>query len=86
MLYNLKWEYKSEVLSLIMWLERQDPDKTYDARKPRSCLLGQWLRATGEVNVLDRSVGLSLREPFDTIALIAPFTFGAALERARGLA
>jgi hypothetical protein len=91
MLYDptMKPETKADPLSLeglIAWLEKQPAYLPYDWRKPRHCLIGQWLRSTGlpENEIDQASTGLTHADPFRHIALgNSGDTFGAALARAR---
>lgn len=96
MLYDKRWE-KPEVKadpfsleSLIAWLEKQPADKMYCYQDLGHCLLGQYFRSCGFLNVQvgGSEVGLNgrdfrLSEAFANIAVEYPRTFGAALERAR---
>jgi hypothetical protein len=84
MLYDPKWQPLS-LANLIAWLEKQPPDRRYRYTKPRSCLVAQWLKATGaqeyvlhshEVSTLFGGLG-------DFIVMEEARTFGAALQRAR---
>jgi hypothetical protein len=70
--------------SLIAWLEKQPAGDVYCWSDTEQCLLGQWARAMGvpEKEVANKSTELDTCAPFDDIALLSPFTFGAALERA----
>ncbi len=94
MLYSLAWDKTVETKPsadtiysldvLIAWLREQDPAQSYDATKPSTCLLGQYLSACGVENVAYASVKLGTTQPFRSIALdhFTAWTFGAALERA----
>jgi hypothetical protein len=94
MLYDKRWE-KPEVKadpfsleSLIAWLERQPADGRYDwANCNGRCLVGLYVAAHGipwktlfdvKEDGYDILVG-----PDRNIAIDEPWTFGAALERAR---
>lgn len=96
MLYDPNWNKqpgKISLESLIGWLETQDPDTEYDWLNPGTCLLGQWLKATGHENYYDISRGITdTRSPFyikrlAVVALVAErgkeTTLGKALKRAR---
>lgn len=69
--------------SLIAWLEKQPPDANYDWSDAAKCVLGQFAAAMGADDAELESLSLSNIEPFDNVALDSPYTFGAALERAR---
>ncbi len=82
-------ETKPDVFSLeglIAWLETQDPATTYCWVDGGHCLLAQYAKAVGST-YLKVTVGLNggrHGEP-DGIAILRPWTYGAALERARKL-
>lgn len=94
MLYNPKWlpETKPDVFSLeslIAWLEMQPADTKYDWYNINDCLMCRYLQAHGYLDPASRP-GLH----FDTIknwgergyydiGLTFPWTFGAALARAK---
>lgn len=85
MLYDPKWEIGS-LCSVIAWLEKQPPQESYQWIFPQHCLMGQYFRAMGvpEDDIRDRSLAsTSEGSPLNKVALIDPFTFGAALKRAR---
>lgn len=102
MLYDPKWEAETKVdpfklASVIAWLEKQPRDKTYVwSDQPDSCrggcLIHQYLRAVGRNPVWDYGKISNLpttgrHKFFDgDVAMEGPFTFGAALDRARKLA
>jgi hypothetical protein len=69
--------------SFCAWLEKQRG--AYDVNHLRWCAIAQWLRAMGmnESQIADESFGLGQVEPFLTIAIVQPYTFEAASERAR---
>lgn len=98
MLYDPKWEVEVKTdpfsrESLVAWLEKQDPNESYDWHCQGRCMLGQWLRSIEPFSagnpdgdswsyivngaVMDFS-------KFTDIALYGDATFGAALARARG--
>lgn len=96
MLFNTKWEVKSDPFSLenlIAWLERQPAEKHYNWDLADSCLLGQWCASNGLQGVDARDKSLELgqwdngNEVFAEIALgdLNSCTFGAALKRAHTL-
>lgn len=71
--------------SLIAWLETKDPNETYSFLSCNHCLNAQYMRHLGytrpELNI---SMWRDLHSKgFVTIASGRPWTFGAALERAR---
>ena len=100
MLYNTKWETKTDPLtmeSLIAWLETKNPVKTYNFDDcSGGCLYGLYMKHHG-INWADsgaRGVGNSYPKAtlernefchlvYDLVAREQPWTFGAALERAR---
>lgn len=80
--------------SLITWLERQPPDREYDYGDTENCALCQYAKSIGYEN--PRAGGNYIRE-FDSctrnyipnsedVVAPDPWTFGAALERAREVA
>lgn len=97
MLYDPKWgkpEVKAAPFNfegLVAWLEKQNPRKTYDYWACNGeCLYGQYMASFGIS--WDESGGKdSDRTPrgtfcsrvYESVAALMPFTFGAALERAR---
>lgn len=90
MLYDPKWgktETKADpstLENLIAWLAKQPKDKSYDWLHPAHCLLGQWCRSEGVIDVVGQSLMLADKDlPYFGIALVPPFNFGAALKRAR---
>jgi len=77
------------VEDLVKWIENQPPDKRYDWTTAGSCLLGQWCKSKGLKGpaLRNKSIELGHDDDFYRIALSGyPFTFGAALDRARSLA
>jgi hypothetical protein len=95
MLYDKRWDKSVDLgnpfslESLIAWLEKQPAAAVYDWSQPRSCLLGQWCQFNGLIDaaVGDKSLEIGTydrgRNIFFKIAMSEPYTFGAALERAR---
>lgn len=69
--------------NLIAWLEGQAPDAGYDWSDAGQCVLGQFAAAMGAEDAELESLTLGSVKPFDDVALNSPYTFGAALERAR---
>ncbi len=88
MLYDHNRVKPSNPLSLesfILWLEQQPPEDTYDFQDYRgACLICQYLTATG-VDFADHYLTFTARYG-DAIARTKPWTFGAALGRARKVA
>jgi len=93
MLYDPKWN-KPSLAGLIAWLKTMPPEQTYNfAKCDGTCLFGQYMSSIG-IGWTD-DMGSNSRTPYtDTlrtmggfevqiIASTSPFTFGAALERAR---
>lgn len=69
--------------SLILWLEQQPPDKRYDYHDCRgACLYGQYMAAHGYSWEQARGKLESTRAVY-RFAHAHPWTFGAALDRAR---
>lgn len=102
MLYDPKWEKQSEtkadpftLVAVIAWLEKQPPDKSYDWMAVHGCLACQYFQSLGHDAPWGNSHAIvdgGYRTPFGgsknyhAIAGAVPWTFGAALERARKLA
>lgn len=97
MLYDPKWEVKANPLSVaafVEWLDKKPAQETYDYYKFESCALGQWVKSL-DPGAIDRDLEgdsytyrvngkiVNLRDPFRDIVAYHPWTFGAALERAR---
>lgn len=92
MLYDPKWEQKTKadpfsLVSLIAWLQKQNPNAHYDYCIPQECLIGQWLKSSGiaECGLKSHQVQRLFGGRGDDIVIPHPRTFGAALERARVL-
>jgi len=88
MLYDAKRWSRPTVISvegLIDWLETQPAAGRYDWPRTRKCLLGRWFLSMGmDGPTADRLCqAYSLTLPYLHIAHSEPWTFGAALERAR---
>jgi hypothetical protein len=96
MLYDPRWEQKTDrelfgisLRAMIAWLETKPADEEYDYIDAPRCAIAQYLQAQGRSE--DDSVVDFWPTPepsqkdywlFD-IACTVPWTFGAALERAR---
>jgi hypothetical protein len=90
-------ETKPDVFSLeglIVWLEKQPEQMEYDWGRPGWCLIAKYLRAAGldvvSVNVPGTCALVNERNPEMTeqmadVAVGRPWTYGAALTRARAL-
>jgi hypothetical protein len=90
MLYDPKWEQETKadpfsLASLIAWLEKQPAETEYSYIDPRFCVIGQWRKAMGAVDVVV-SLWNAPMNKFWAIAISQPRTFGAALTRARMVA
>lgn len=96
MLYDPKWNKIPTLHGLIAWLETQDPTTTYDFRDTNGCLVCAYYNALG-INGRsnpDRPLygdtfgphGSEERNNYGRVACRRPWTFGAALERAREIA
>ena len=98
MLYNKDWDVKTKdpftLDNLIAWLETKDPTMEYSFYFPDSCLVGQWARtvdASAFNIVTEGSYVYKVNEErrnlfsFHPIVCPKPWTFGAALERAKAL-
>ena len=92
MLFDPKWEVKTDPFTLsglIAWLEKQPPDAGYNyGNCAGACLLDRYITSvTGKPSrptALHWTIcGDELGEGYAKIAFLKPWTFGAALERAR---
>jgi len=92
MLFDPKWEKKAETkanpcdpANFIAWLETQDANKFYDFHNCRGqCLVGQYMVHMGLRWFDNIELFCSERmKPFRYVSMERPFTFGAALKRAR---
>lgn len=99
MLYDPKWEGQTNTLSfesLIAWLETMPAARTYNYMNcDGRCLYGQYMRAHG---IKWKESGASApgmasverdrfcRDVYEYVAEPTPWTFGAALARARKVA
>lgn len=82
MLFDPKWTKTYTLEDLISWLETKDPNEKYTYYKAEICLVGQWTgQIYGNSDDIDPNTFLGCEE----IAFGYPWTFGAALERAREL-
>lgn len=94
MLYNPKWqkpEVKADPFSLesfISWLENQPAEIGYDWEDISGCVVCEYLRDVkdwdepSEMVLFDRVFAPGTSE-YDEVCGSAPWTFGAALDRAR---
>lgn len=99
MLFNPKWEQETKadpftLESLIAWLEKQPANGEYEFISHMKCALAQWLRSIdpeAESSHMKSSYCYDVDgashdfESFKDIVGTLPYTFGAALERARAL-
>lgn len=97
MLYDKRWDKQVETKadpfsleSLIAWLEKQPAKKKYDYFDCRGrCLFGQYAAATMDMSWMNVVVLEGHKHEFKLlaydIACQKPYTFGAALERARAV-
>lgn len=84
MLYDPKWQRPAQptVDDLILWLETQPADKTYEWFNLSRCLLCQYLDARGFPH-RGNYWHIAQKLGMEDVAGTEPYTFGAALERAR---
>jgi hypothetical protein len=96
MLYDPKWEVKADILtmeSLIAWLEKQNPRKRYKFWDlSGKCLYGLYMASHGIIwrESGGSDLGGEERSKFcafvyGRVAAAEPYTFGAALKRARAV-
>lgn len=97
MLFDPKWEVKTNVPSLagiIAWLETQEPTATYNFHACGGlCLIGQYMTHIGiewgydgtDSRYLQVCKQITGHEWNAYFAFAKPWTFGAALERAKAL-
>lgn len=95
MLYDPKWEVQTRpdaltIKGVISWLEKQNPNEPYNYMNCAGrCLYGQYMAHHGySWNEADKAPARSAitsfqMEVYCKVAAAAPFTFGAALKRAR---
>ena len=71
---------KPSLTGFIAWLETQNPTVEYDYCNVSVCAIGRWLHSLGlpPIGMRFHEVGLTERIVHDR-----PWTFGAALKRAR---
>jgi hypothetical protein len=69
--------------ALVKWLAAQRPDQEYIWQDPTYCLVGHYLRDHGSSW---GTVAYSELPEYDFVAGVKPWTYGAALERAKTLA
>lgn len=93
MLYDPKWEMKAKpsLDGLIAWLETQDPTVAYDFDNCQGqCLIGQYMNHLGIGwinNYMPTCRTIFGGDGFSVgVAVEEPWTYGAALFRARALA
>lgn len=92
MLYDPKWEKQDlqSIHTLIAWLETQAPERKYCFHDPENCLLAQYLKSNGLTEYREFALCAEEAKAYfgghgEQILKGNPRTFGAALERARGL-
>lgn len=94
MLYNPTWNKKPSIAGLIAWLETQDQTQTYNWPKVGGCLICKYYDALGindwssdnrpyYYQTFGDSDGAG--ELYHAVCKTEPWTYGAALERARAL-
>jgi len=93
MLYNPKWQdvvYKGvSRREFIAWLETMPPNKQYEYLFAGICAVAQFLQSKGvsrEESIVDFESDLKPGDPgywLDRIVSCRPYTYGAALKRAR---
>lgn len=82
--------------TLIAWLEQQESSATYCYGDGGRCLLARYFQNHEYPNVLvggftiwltgDTGIGRHLPKILDDVSVVKPWTYGAALERARSFA
>lgn len=90
MLYDPKWEapVKVEPYSiegLIAWLEKQPADTEYDWPDTHGCLACKYLEGIGRRELREGTLGSVFKNnwTYHQVCAVEPWTFGAALKRAR---
>lgn len=87
--YDKRWDRQTKadpfsLEGLIAWLEKQPADKTYNFSNCQGlCLLSQYLTASGKKWGFDYGPLIEKAPAVEPVAMTEPWTFGAALERAR---
>ena len=79
--------HKFSPSDFIAWLEKQPTDGTYEPLEARDCLFGKYLQAAGSRSVVSESIRLVEDDDdlYDIACRSPPYTFGAALARARAV-
>lgn len=91
MLFDPKWEVQTKIDPLtieavIAWLERQPADQVYCYMDRGRCLAAQYNASIGrhyDGCALSLTGDTTFDERLERIAVMKPYTFGAALTRAR---
>jgi len=94
MLYDPKWEKLVETeptfSGFIAWLERQNPAETYDWGSLCSCAVANYMASMGfpinkrpSLGSIFGEHGMPARNRYGDICCQRPWTYGAALQRAR---
>ena len=97
MLYNPQWQptkwqpTEFSMNGLIAWLEQQPPDKSYRYLSYDTCLAARFNESCGRNYEVPNPFAFWRYHKFEnkleySIAGIRPYTYGAALERARIIA
>lgn len=74
--------FDNRPVELVKWLETQNPNKRYAYTDPGNCLHAQFMRHLGRRYRINLFSWTWLRTEF-AVAARSPYTFGAALVRAR---
>lgn len=93
MLYNPSWSKEFTRENLIAWLETKPPDESYCFVVANECLLAQWARSVDSSAEVNENISayaykvhgknVILGGFMQYIASNEPWTFGAALKRAK---
>lgn len=89
MLYDPKWEQQTKteppsLAGLVAWLEQQPKDQSYNCYSITRCVIAQYrFAATGRHDSIALVDIVGGTKAHRDIGCTAPYTFGAALERAR---
>jgi len=88
MLYDPKWDVRpqADLEVLIAWLEGRDPEEQYNWKDCHHCLCAQFFGVGIGWAVLHREMEERTGIRVDSLAMPLPWTFGAALQRARAVA